>query len=53
MVFILFCTVTSGGKIHGLFQKVTQYYIIVVVDLNLMLLFWFTISAKVDGFKII
>ena len=50
-VFILFGKVTSGGKICGLFRKVTQYYIIVAVDLNMMLLFWFTIFAKVDGFE--
>ena len=33
MVFILICKVTSCGKNTGLFQKVTQCYVIVAVDL--------------------
>ena len=32
MVFILFCKVTSCSKNAGLFQKVTQCYVIIVVD---------------------
>ena len=32
MVFILFCKVTSHGKNAGLFQKVTQCFVIFAVD---------------------
>ena len=34
MVFILFGKMTSCGKNAGLFQKVTQHYVIIVVDFN-------------------
>ena len=34
MVFILFGKVTSCGKNSGLFQKVTQCYVIIAVDFN-------------------
>ena len=35
MVFILFSKVTSCAKYAGLFQKVMQCYVIVVVDFEL------------------
>ena len=34
MVFIIFGKVTSCGKNAGLFQKVMQCYVIIVVDFN-------------------
>ena len=51
-VFILFGTVTSGGRIlrvvskrlHNIVHNVGGRY-------ELMLLFWFTIFAKVNGFE--
>ena len=50
-VFILFGTVTSGGEILGAISK--GYIILCNIGsgFELMLLFWFTIFAKVDGFK--
>ena len=46
--FILFGKVTSCGKNAGLFQKVTQCYVIIVVDFEVHCLIWFTIFVKVD-----
>ena len=50
-VFILFGTVTSGVEILGVVSK--GYIILHNVGgrFELMLLFWFTIFAKVDGFE--
>ena len=50
-VFILFGTVTSGGEI---LRVVSKDYIIfhnIGSRFEMMLLFWFTIFAKVDGFE--
>ena len=50
-VFIPFGTVTSGG---GILRVVSKSYIIlhnIGSRFELMLLFWFTIFAKVDGFE--
>ena len=49
--FILFGKVTSCGKNVGLFQKVTQCYVIFVVEFQLHCLFGFTIFAEVDRFE--
>ena len=38
MEFILFGTVTSCGKNAGLFQKVTQCYVTIAVDFELLCL---------------
>ena len=48
-VFILFGKVPSGSRICGLFQKVILYNC--GGRFEMMLLFWFTIFAKIDGFK--
>ena len=50
-LFILFGTVTSGGEILGAILK--GYIILhnIGIGFELMLLFWFTIFAKVDGFE--
>ena len=50
-VFILFGTVTSGGEIWGVISK--GYIILCNIGsrFELMLLFWITIFAKVDGFE--
>ena len=50
-VFILLGTVTSGGEI---LRVVSKGYVIldnIGSRFELMLLFWFTIFAKVDGFE--
>ena len=50
-VFILFGKVTSGVEILGV---VSKHYIVlhnVGSRFELMLLFWFNIFAKVDGFE--
>ena len=49
MEFLLFGKVTSCGKNVGLFQKVTQCYVIIAVDFELRLFNWFTIFVKVDS----
>ena len=47
-VFILFGTVTSGDGILGAISKRLHN---IGSRFELMLLFWFTIFAKVDGFE--
>ena len=50
-VFILFGTVTSGGKKLRVVSKVTLYYIIIAVDLLITLPNWFTLLQEFDGFE--
>ena len=50
-VFILFGTVTSGGEILGAISKCYTLLCNIGGRSELMLLFWFTTFAKVDGFE--
>ena len=53
MEFILFGKVTSCSKNAGLFQKVMQCYVIIVVDFALCCLFGLPFLQKLTELKIL
>ena len=53
MEFVLFGKVTSCGKNAGLFQKVTQCYVIIAVDFELRCLIGLPFFKKLTELKIL